>query len=377
MTNPSTARLRRPQLTVDLDKVHSNVGRMVEKFRQHGLRFRPHFKTHQCAAIGEIFREMGVTAITVSSLDMARYFHQHGWSDITLAVPVNLGQLEEIVELAPQLQLNLLVDSLEAATELDAALVEIEEPCPVWVKVDVGYGRVGIPWHKQDELLALVECLQAAPHLDFAGLLSHSGHTYECHGRDEVVARFIEGFSRMLKVKQFLVDGGIEAEKVEISMGDTPSASLAETFDGVDEMRPGNFVFYDLVQSQVGSCTVEQIAVATACPVIGKYPEEGKVVVYGGSIHLSKDSVMIDGQRLFGQLALPANNGWEIVPLEDGKVTSACQEVSKIEVSKEVFERIELGQTLYILPVHSCLAAEMYSRYATTDGSLLERFRLF
>ena len=367
-------RLQRPQLTVDLDKVRSNVGRMVEKFSCHGIRFRPHFKTHQCAAIGEIYRGLGVTQITVSSLDMARYFHQHAWTDITLAVPVNLGQLGEISELAPQLRLNLLVDSLETATELDAALAEIEEPCPVWVKVDVGYGRVGIKWDKEDEILALVDFLKSAPHLNFAGLLTHSGHSYECRGRDEVVVCFEEGRSRMLKLKQVLDNQGIEAE---ISMGDTPSASLAENFQGVDEMRPGNFVFYDLFQSQVGSCRVDQIAVATACPVIGKYPDELKVVVYGGSVHLSKDSVMIEGARLFGQLALPTDKGWDIVPLEAGKVTSACQEVSKIQVSKEVFERIELGQTVYILPVHSCLAAEMYPRYATIDGQTLERFCLF
>lgn len=371
MIAPSTARLQRPQLTIDLNKVSSNVSMMVKKFARHGVRFRPHFKTHQCATIGEIYREMGVTQITVSSLDMARYFQEHGWNDITLAVPVNLGQLGEIKELAPKLRLNLLVDSLETATELDATL---DAPCPVWVKVDVGYGRVGIKWDKPDEILALVNFLESAPNLDFAGLLTHSGHTYECRGSDEVVARFEEGRSRMLDLKQLLADHGIKAE---ISLGDTPSASLAENFDGIDEMRPGNFVFYDLFQSQVGSCTVEQIAVATACPVIGKYKDELKVVVYGGSVHLSKDSVMIDGERLFGQLALPSETAWEIIPLDSGKVTSACQEVSKIQVSQEVFNRIELGQTVYILPVHSCLAAEMYPRYVTTDGQTLERFRLF
>ena len=248
----------------------------------------------------------------------------------------------------------------------------------MWVKVDVGYGRVGIKWDKPDEILSLVELLKSAPHLDFAGLLTHSGHSYQCRGREEVVACFEEGRSRMLKLKQVLTDHGIEAE---ISMGDTPSASLAENFEGVDEMRPGNFVFYDLFQSQVGSCTADQIAVATACPVIGKYPDELKVVVYGGSVHLSKDSVMMDGERLFGQLALPKENGskagWDIVPLLAAKITSACQEVSKIEVSKEVFERIALGQTVYILPAHSCLTAEMYPRYVSTDGQALERFRLF
>lgn len=144
---------------------------------------------------------MGVAQITVSSLDMASYFHQHGWNDITLAVPVNLGQQHEIAELAPQLQLNLLVDSLETAKELDGAL---DAPCPVWVKVDVGYGRVGIKWDKPNEILALVIFLETAPHLDFAGLLTHSGHTYDYRGKEEVVTRFEEGRTRMLNLKYFL-----------------------------------------------------------------------------------------------------------------------------------------------------------------------------
>jgi len=32
-----------------------------------------------------------------------------------------------------------------------------------------------------------------------------------------------------------------------ISYGDTPSCSIAENFDEVDEIRPGNFVFYDVM----------------------------------------------------------------------------------------------------------------------------------
>ena len=371
MTTPIPASLERPQLTVDLEKVRHNIGRMVGKFKSHGVAFRPHFKTHQCAAIGELFRDAGVTAITVSSLDMADYFHKSGWNDITLAVPVNLGQLEAINRLAGQARLHLLVDSPEAARRLNDALDTIS---PVWVKVDVGYGRVGIKWHREQEILDLVEFIDKAPQLELRGLLTHSGHSYECRGRGEVAACFEEGRLRMLRLRQWLQDRGHE---VKVSMGDTPSASLAEQFEGVDEMRPGNFVFYDLFQSQVGSCGIEDIAVATACPVIGKYEDELKVVVYGGSIHLSKDSLQIHGERLFGQLALPNGRGWNVVPLKDGKVTSACQEVSKIIVSAEVFGQIELGQRVYILPVHSCLAADLYPRYATTEGDQLERFRLF
>ncbi|WP_338688812.1 alanine racemase [Haloferula helveola] len=363
--------MKKPQLIVDLEKATRNVSRIFDKFQRHGVAFRPHFKTHQCAAIGELFREMGVRSITVSSLDMATYFAGHGWDDITLAVPVNLGQVEEIDQLAQRIRLNVLVDSLETASALNDGLTVA---CPVWIKVDVGYGRVGIKWNDEARLLELAKLIESSALLEFCGLLTHSGHTYECRGREEVQVLFEEGRTRMLHLEETLQAHGTSAR---ISMGDTPSASLAEAFDGVDEMRPGNFVFYDVVQSQIGSCSAEDIAVAIACPVIGKYEADLKVVVYGGSVHFSKDSVIIDGERVFGQLALPASDGWKPVPLTDARIVSCCQEVSKIHVSREVFDQIGLGQTVYILPAHSCLAAEIYPRYRTTDGQVLERFRLF
>lgn len=178
----------------------------------------------------------------------------------------------------------------------------------------------------------------------------------------------------MLRLRQLLAGRGIDAK---LSMGDTPSASLAEDFTGIDEMRPGNFMFYDVAQGLVGSCSADDIAIAIACPVIGKYARDSKLLVYGGSVHLSKDAVSIDGQRSFGQLALPRPGGWQPVPLDDAQVFGCCQEVSQIRVPRAVFEQAELGQPVYILPAHACLAAEVYPRYLATDGRSLERFRLY
>ena len=74
-----------------------------------------------------------------------------------------------------------------------------------------------------------------------------------------------------------------------ISMGDTPGCSVAEDFTGIDEIRPGNFVFYDLTQNRVGSNSIEQIAVAMACPVVAIHKDRREIIVYGGGVHFSKD----------------------------------------------------------------------------------------
>ena len=89
---------------------------------QAGVTFRPHFKTHQSAEIGEWFRAAGVTAITVSSVDMALYFARHGWNDITIAFPANLRQQRDLAELARQIHLGLLVESVETVQHLASML---------------------------------------------------------------------------------------------------------------------------------------------------------------------------------------------------------------------------------------------------------------
>ena len=90
---PLLDELERPTLLVNPVIAQQNIAFMAEKARRQGIRFRPHFKTHQSAAVGEWFRQVGVTAITVSSVDMALYFADHGWDDITIAFPVNIRQM--------------------------------------------------------------------------------------------------------------------------------------------------------------------------------------------------------------------------------------------------------------------------------------------
>ncbi|GAB1455531.1 hypothetical protein MASR2M48_08380 [Spirochaetota bacterium] len=58
----------------------------------------------------------------------------------------------------------------------------------------------------------------------------------------------------------------------------------------VDEARPGNFAYYDLQQLGTGACSPGDVAVAVACPVVGIYLERSEAVVYGGAVHLSKQS---------------------------------------------------------------------------------------
>lgn len=355
--------IEKPTLVLDSDTARRNIHRMCEKAKAQKIRFRPHFKTHQSAEIGEWFREEGVQAITVSSLDMAKYFAQHGWQDITVAFPVNIRQMNTIQELARQIHLALLIESSETAQALGKYL---KSPVDIWIKIDTGAGRTGIIWEQFSKVATLIKQIQRFPNLNLRGLLTHAGHTY-IPSREEIVNRYHEAIDRLNQLRKEL-EGYCP---LEVSVGDTPGCTLAENLGKVDEIRPGNFVFYDAMQLHYGVCQPEDIAVALACPVVAKHPERDEIVIHGGAIHLSKDYIQNGGQIIYGLVALPKENHWS-KPLSNAFVRGLSQEHGIVRLSATDVEHIQLGDLICIIPVHSCLTVHAMGKYLTLDGKIIQ-----
>jgi len=159
-----------------------------------------------------------------------------------------------------------------------------------------------------------------------------------------------------------------------LSTGDTPSCSLIKDFKGFDEIRPGNFVFYDLMQYFLGSCTFDNIAVAVACPVVEKNYWRKEIIIYGGGVHLSKESIKImDGNTVFGKAVLLNNNGWIQISNNDS-VKSISQEHGIISASDELMKRVSVGDLVGIIPVHSCMTADLLREYHTLDNRIMSGF---
>ncbi len=174
-TSLETLSIERPTVVLDRDRVLRNIGRMVERAASLGVALRPHFKTHQSVEVGRWFRDFGVRAITVSSVEMARYFAGDGWSDITIAFPVNVRELTAIAELSERVSLGVLVDSADAV-EAVARMGSAE--LRVWIKVDTGYGRAGIAWDDEALLAGVIDAARGTGGIELAGLLTYNGLSY-------------------------------------------------------------------------------------------------------------------------------------------------------------------------------------------------------
>ena len=361
---PLLDELVRPTLLVNAQISRQNIAFMANKARLQGIRFRPHFKTHQSAAVGEWFREVGVTAITVSSVDMALYFADHAWDDITIAFPVNIRQMRAINTLAGRIRLGLLVESLESARHLQN---ELESPVDIWLKIDSGSGRTGLAWDDAEAISSLALTVSQSEKTRLRGLLTHAGGTYNSASPDEICQRYHDSVMRMTNLRSELWANSHGL--LEVSVGDTPGCTLCSDLGQVDEIRPGNFVFYDGQMLHLGVCTPQQVAAVLVCPVVALHPQRGEVVVYGGAIHLSKDVVVENGRPHYGYIVRLHPNGEWSAPLTDARVSRLSQEHGIISLPPAELDQLHGGDWLGVIPAHICLTVAALGEYYTLDGT--------
>ena len=355
----------RPTLVIDKELCLQNIQKMADKARSYQLKFRPHFKTHQSAIIGDWFKLFSVEAITVSSVRMAEYFANHGWNDITIAFPVNILEIPHINRLAANISLNVLVENKEAA----AALVKrITQPAGIYIEIDTGMNRTGISASRTGVIEGVLQTLNQNKNLLFKGFLSHTGHTYSARSTNEIFSRHFDALLKLQSLKQRFKS---RFPHLEVSIGDTPSCTLCTNFNGVDEIRPGNFIFYDLMQQSLGVCDFDDIAVRMVCPVVAKHPSRNEIVIYGGAVHLSKESLPnAAGKRFYGRIIITVN-GEKTLLGERNYVTRLSQEHGILRVSQKNFSLIKPGDLIEIIPVHSCLTANLTKNYLTAEGEVI------
>ncbi|MBX2841322.1 MAG: alanine racemase [Flammeovirgaceae bacterium] len=360
-----------PTLLLDKQKAIQNINRMSEKASRKGMAFTPHFKTHQSADIASWYKAFGVSKIKVSSLKMAKYFAKNGWENIVLAFPLNILEIPEINVLGKRIKLDVLIVNKES---LNALKIQLTSSIGFYLEIDTGYHRIGIPSTEIKTISNLLEMAKENQHLQFEGFYCHAGHSYHLDSKKDFKKKFHQTIEAL---KQLKTHFNPDFSALKISFGDTPFCSVFEHFDSVDEFGPGNFVFYDLTQQQIGSCNYKNIAVAMACPVIAKYPERNNIVIHGGGIHFAKDSITINGHPFFGKVVNfdPSNSISWSNPIEGVTLTDLSQEHGTINAPDSFIAKTKIGDILTILPIHSCMAANSMGEFLTLDGEIIKMMK--
>ena len=326
---------------------------MREKARISGVAFRPHAKTHKTVEIAKMQHGGNIGPITVSTLAEAEFFADAGFRDITYAVPIAPEKLSCVEALAKRIErLNILIDSAEALRAIEERGGEFN----VFLKVDCGYHRAGVDPDDPDSVKLAIAMAKSRAVL-FQGLLTHAGHSYNARSVDEIRRVAGEETAALTRFRALLPE---EQQSATRSVGSTPTASVVERFTDCDEVRPGNYIFFDAAQATLGSCRREDVAVSVLATVIGSYPHRSEAIVDAGALALSKDlgPDHIDPRFGYGILCDLA-----LHPL-DARIVSLSQEHGKIAMRNPP----PVGRRVRIIPNHSCLTAAMYDAYHVLEG---------
>ncbi|HEX8163388.1 MAG TPA: alanine racemase [Pyrinomonadaceae bacterium] len=352
-----------PALVLDLARARQNAARVASVALRSGVALRPHVKTHKCAEVARLQTEGFSGAITVSTLAEASWFAARGFADITYAVPVEPGKFARAIELARACErLALITDDPEIPALLDAAARSAGVTLPLFLKVDCGYHRCGVEPHAP-EASEIPRRIASSKNLRFAGILTHAGHSYHCANQEEVLALARHERDLMVGFAGRLRGDGVDVPT--ISIGSTPTVTAIDHLEGVDEIRPGNYIFFDAFQATLGSCRFADCALSVLAAVVHRDRARRKVVVDAGAIALSKDrgAVELDPRCGYGHVLDAEGNELNL------RVGAVSQEHGQIEVEDEAtFERLRVGARVRVVANHSCLTAAQHPHYNVLDG---------
>lgn len=339
--------LETPALVVDLDIMERNLARVAAYARDHHLRLRPHTKTHKIPALGRQQLDLGAAGLTVAKTTEAEVMLEAEPADLLIAYPVFGPQkLERLRGIAKRIRVTVALDSFEAARSLSHLGVDMG----VLVEVDLGLGRTGVA---APEVPSLVQEVVGLPHLDWDGLAFYPGHIKGITGEDE---------ARLAKLRRDLHEilttlTALRLVPRIVSGGSTPLLFHSHTIEGLNEIRPGTYIFNDLNTAASGACALEDCAATILTTVVSR--REGHMIIDGGSKTFSFDR-LVTGEAGFGLiLNLP------------GAVFHKMNEEHGYVDIRQCRNAPAIGERVQVLPNHICVAVNLHERiYGVRRGTV-------
>jgi D-serine deaminase-like pyridoxal phosphate-dependent protein len=347
--------LETPAVVIDLDVMDRNLARMAAYCREHKLLLRPHTKSHKIPELAQRQIASGAAGITVAKLGEAEVMLNAGINDILIAYPiVGEEKTTRLARIAEQANISVALDSEEAARGISAAAVRQGSTIGVLVEMDVGFGRCGLG--NENDLLALAQVITELPGIEFKGLMFFPGHftvgpEQRAVLREQVndyLDRSLETFARA------------ELPLAIVSGGSTPTAYESSLFHGVNEVRPGMYIFNDRTTAGIQAASFNDCALSVVVTVVST-AVTGHAIVDGGSKTFSSDRYQAEDGVGFG-----------LVKEDHAAVVERLSEEHGILNIARSERRYRVGDRFSIIPNHVCTTLNMHDEVYGVRGEQVE-----
>ncbi len=331
-----------PALVIDLDVMERNLAKMAEYSRAHGLRLRPHTKTHKIPALGARQLAHGAAGLTVAKVSEAEVMLASGVEDLLIAYPIfGAEKMRRLVEVARKTLVTVSVDSVEAARPISEAAKAAGIRIGVLAEVDAGLHRVGV---QPALFIDLLRGLAQLNGIELRGMAFYPGHIKSQDAAAlAALAALISGLVAEARAAGF--------ELPIVSGGSTPTEWHSHEVAGMNEIRPGTYVFNDRNTILSGACGWDDCA-ATIIATVVSTSVPGQFVIDGGSKTFSSDRAAAEG---FGVFLDAPDALFEKMNEEHGYV-------------KHAGHTRKVGDRVRILPNHICVAVNLHERVYGVRG---------
>jgi D-serine deaminase-like pyridoxal phosphate-dependent protein len=347
--------LETPAAVVDLDRLERNLDRAAEYATRHGIALRPHTKTHKTSWIAAEQVRRGAAGVTCATPREAEVMSRVA-GDILLAYPpVGKARADRVAALPRDARVIVSLDSPEAIADMERAAAAAGRLVGVYVEIDMGMHRVGVP--DAQAALTLARRVQQSKSLTYEGIAFYPGHIRDAVNAQETALDRLN--ATIEATLETLRAAGADAKAV--SGGSTPTMWQTHRLHGVTEMRPGTYVYNDRTTAEIGACgwddcafTVLATVVSTAVP--------GQAVIDAGTKALGREPLRGAAGEGFGSLLEHP----EVV------VKGMSEEHGLLDLSRTTWKP-RVGERVRVIPNHVCIVVHLNDSMHGARGDRVEK----
>nr|WP_319515089.1 D-TA family PLP-dependent enzyme [uncultured Cohaesibacter sp.] len=334
------AQIDTPSVIVDLDVAEANIAKFQDYCDKHGLKVRPHIKTHKLPYLAKIQISKGASGITCQKVSEAEAMISEGGIDDVLITYNILGpeKTARLRTLAEKVKLSVVADNETVALGLNEAFKGASTHLSVLVECNTGADRCGVA--TPEEACELASFIEALPNLTFKGLM-----TYPPVGKAENVSAWLEKAISLIRSR------GVDVEV--ISSGGSPDMWSAHEMSLATEYRIGTYVYNDRSLVARGTCTWDDCALSVLATVVS-VPAENRAVIDAGTKVLTSDLLGLNG---YGH----------VLGRDDLTIDQLSEEHGRIVSSGPI--NLSVGQRVRIIPNHACVVSNMLDRVEIVRGA--------
>ena len=338
MAQPKTIHdIDTPAVLIDVDRAMANIARAQAHADAHGMKLRPHIKTHKLPFFAKKQVEAGAVGITCQKLGEAEVMADAGLTDIFL--PYNIlgeAKLARLLALHQRITISVTVDNEVSLSGLAATFTDTSHPLKVLIECDTGMGRCGVQSPGEAQFLA--RKISDAPGLRFGGLM-----TYPAAGG------FAAAEAWLAEAAAFLARFGLQCETV--SSGGTPDLWASGNASVITEYRPGTYIYLDCYQLAQGVGALDDCALTVLATVVSR-PTQDRAITDAGSKALTSDTLGMTG---FGV----------VIDHPGALVSGLSEEHGTVALNGT---KLSVGDRVRILPNHACVVSNLFDEVHLISG---------